>query len=92
MKIYVEDRGVNDDTISFEVKVEESKFSVTSDCAYIRALVGNNVDYSEFVKKTFEFLLEREPKEAILKSFDISVIKKYFPDYEDFMKERYKQS
>jgi len=36
----------------------------------------------DLVKKSFEFLLEREPKESILKEFDISVIKNYFPEYE----------
>jgi hypothetical protein len=36
----------------------------------------------EFVRACFEFLLEREPKESILPRFDISVISKYFPDFE----------
>ncbi len=37
----------------------------------------------DLVKKSFKFLLEREPKESILKEFDISVIKNYFPEYEE---------
>ena len=28
------------------------------------------------------FLLDREPKEAILRVFDISVIRRYFPDFD----------
>ena len=28
------------------------------------------------------FLLAREPKESILKTFDLSVIKRYFPEYD----------
>lgn len=35
----------------------------------------------ELVKKSFEFLLEREPKESILSSFDITQISRYFPEY-----------
>jgi hypothetical protein len=31
---------------------------------------------------TFAFLLEREPKESILSSFDVSVIGRYFPGFE----------
>ena len=31
---------------------------------------------------SFRFLLEREPKESILRSFDLPVIGRYFPDYE----------
>jgi hypothetical protein len=34
------------------------------------------------VRASFEFLLEREPKESILREFEISVIGFYFPDYE----------
>jgi hypothetical protein len=30
---------------------------------------------------SFEFLLEREPKESILRRFAISDIEKYFPDF-----------
>ncbi len=33
------------------------------------------------VKASFEFLLEREPKESILKSFELPVIERYFPEY-----------
>jgi hypothetical protein len=34
------------------------------------------------VKNSFEFLLERESKESILREFDLSVIKRYFPEYD----------
>lgn len=33
------------------------------------------------VRASFEFLLEREPKEAILRRFELPVIERYFPDY-----------
>jgi len=36
----------------------------------------------ELVRKSFEFLLEREPKESILREFEITVISRYFPYYE----------
>ena len=36
----------------------------------------------ELVKAAFSFLLEREAKSDILASFDISVIKLYFPNFE----------
>lgn len=35
----------------------------------------------ELVKKSFEFLLAREPKESILKEFNLLEISKYFPEY-----------
>ncbi|MEH2513525.1 hypothetical protein V1291_004879 [Nitrobacteraceae bacterium AZCC 1564] len=34
------------------------------------------------IKAAFQFLLEREPKESILRSFDITVISRYFPEFE----------
>ncbi len=33
------------------------------------------------VEASFEFLLDREPKESILLRFDLPVIERYFPDY-----------
>jgi hypothetical protein len=35
-----------------------------------------------FVRACFEFLLEREPKESILRTFDVTVIGRYFPEFE----------
>ena len=33
------------------------------------------------IEAAFRFLLDREPKEAILGRFDISVISRYFPEF-----------
>ena len=35
-----------------------------------------------FVRRCFVFLLERESKESILRHFDVSVIGRYFPEFE----------
>ena len=35
---------------------------------------------SRVVEKAFEFLLEREPATSILPKFDLSVIRRYFPE------------
>jgi hypothetical protein len=39
-------------------------------------------DPVDLVKRSFAFLLARESKESILRSFDLPVIGSYFPDYE----------
>lgn len=39
-------------------------------------------DVAALVRDSFDFLLERESKESILGEFDLSVIKRYFPEYE----------
>jgi len=47
----------------------------------LRRFGGGKVGPAALVKESFRFLLEREPKEAILGSFTISVIGRYFPEY-----------
>ena len=37
---------------------------------------------TDLVRRSFEFLLAREPKESILRSFELPVIGRYFPEYE----------
>jgi hypothetical protein len=49
---------------------------------YRDRLVGASVPVERLVEKSFEFLLAREPKESILRSFDLPVIAHYFPEYE----------
>jgi hypothetical protein len=36
----------------------------------------------DLVCRSFEFLLAREPKESILRSFGLATIVRYFPEYE----------
>ena len=35
----------------------------------------------ELLEASFQFLLEREPKESILRRFELPVIERYFPDF-----------
>jgi hypothetical protein len=39
-------------------------------------------DVEKLVSQSFDFLLEREPPSSILASFDLSVIRRYFPEYD----------
>ena len=39
-------------------------------------------DVESLVSKSFDFLLEREPPNAILATFDLSMIQRYFPEYD----------
>ena len=36
----------------------------------------------------FDFILEREPKESILAEFDVTVISRYFPGFEEELRNR----
>jgi hypothetical protein len=43
---------------------------------------GRGRSAEELLRESFRFLLDREPKESILRKFQLSVIPRYFPDYE----------
>lgn len=43
---------------------------------------GHGRSVEQLVADSFAFLLEREPKESILREFDLSVIERYFSDYD----------
>ena len=45
-------------------------------------------DPTDLVRRSFEFLLRHEPPESILSSFDLTVISRYFPDYEEVIRRR----
>jgi hypothetical protein len=45
-------------------------------------------DPTDLVRRSFEFLLRRESKESILSTFDLTVISRYFPDYESEIRRR----
>jgi hypothetical protein len=36
----------------------------------------------DLVARSFDFLLRREPATSILRTFDLAVIERYFPEYE----------
>jgi hypothetical protein len=39
-------------------------------------------DVEDLVQRSFAFLLEREPPSSIMRTFDLSVIERYFPEYD----------
>lgn len=43
--------------------------------------IGATHQPEKVVKKSFEFLLERESKEQILQEFDITAISHYYPEF-----------
>ncbi|MDP1688633.1 MAG: hypothetical protein Q8L47_00680 [bacterium] len=55
---------------------------VTLDREYWDRLTKSVGTPADIIKKSFEFLLKKEPQEAILKSFDLRVIRRHFPDFE----------
>ena len=54
---------------------------VTVQNGYLQTLTTEPIAPIEIIKKSFEFLLAREPNTSILRHFDLSVIAHYFPEY-----------
>lgn len=75
------------DDVTYHVEVTEggstSRHTVTMSDEDYRRLSGTGVPPDEFVEACFEFLLDREPKESILSKFDVTVISRYFPEFEE---------
>ena len=67
----------------FKVKVEGKEYNVGLDDEYWQDLTGGKIAKEDLIKKSFEFLLEREPKESILSRFNLRIINQYFPEFEE---------
>lgn len=71
---------------AFRVRVAEGKGAtthrVTVEAADLSRLSRTGETPESFLVRCFEFLLEREPKESIMSSFDVMVIARYFPKCE----------
>lgn len=81
----IEVKKTNSDEFAVTVVEErgsKTEHTVTLDDDYYRDLTQGNMTKEELVKRSFEFLLERESKESILSRFSLKVIKRYFPEFE----------
>ena len=60
----------------------ETHHAVTVSAADLARLAPDGEHPDDLVRRSFEFLLAREPKASILEAFDLPVIGRYFPGYE----------
>jgi hypothetical protein len=81
-------RKLNETT--FEVTVEDTPtttHTVTVSRDYAEKLTAGKVSVERLISRSFDFLLERESNTSILRSFDLPVIARYFPEYERVIRE-----
>jgi len=83
--IEIEKKNQNEFVIVVREKETQSQHLVTVDDAYYQSLTQGQITKEDLIRKSFQFLLQREAKESILPSFNLQVIKRYFPEYEDEM-------
>lgn len=73
------------DANHFQVRIVSNtttSHNVTVQTDYAQKLTSGTISIADLIHQSFEFLLEREPNTSILRSFDLSVIAHYFPEYE----------
>ena len=78
------------DSTNFEVIVEGNTTTthrVTVTHSYYQKLTKNRVTPEMLVETSFKFLLERESNTSILSRFDLPIIERYFPEYEETIKD-----
>jgi hypothetical protein len=61
---------------------------VTVHARDVERLAGPRGSVKQLVEESFGFLLAREPRESILRRFDLMVIGHYFPEYEADIRRR----
>ena len=80
---------INESKFRVEVKegTSETVHEVTASGVDIERY-GGGISPERLIKSSFEFLLEREPKESILRSFALPVIERYFSEYPKEIRKR----
>jgi hypothetical protein len=79
-------RVAGGDPLEFEVVVREgngeTRHHVTIARTLCDKLTAGKHTPEACLDAAFRFLLDREPKESILARFDVTVISRYFPEFE----------
>jgi len=74
------------DPLEFEIIVRgggrETRHHVTMARDTWERLTAGRHTPQRCIEAAFQFLLDREPKESILRRFDVTVIAHYFPEFE----------
>ena len=69
----------------YEVEVAAAQptlHCITAGVCDVECLTGGKANAERLIEESFRFLLERESNTSILRSFRITDISRYFPEYE----------
>jgi hypothetical protein len=81
--IEIKKKSQNEFAVVVEGEGDKTQHIVSLDDDYYYLLTQGKIDKEELIRKSFRFLLEREPKESILSRFNLKVIRGYFPEFEE---------
>ena len=85
MSIFIKELSDN----KFEITVNKkliTKHTVLLTDEYYDILTKKKISKKKLLQYSFQFLLDREPNTSILSSFELNIISKYFPEYENEIK------
>jgi len=84
--IKVERKGENEFLVVVKEGGSKTEHTVIVDQEYYERLTDKAISKEKLIEESFKFLLNREPKESILRRFNLKVINRYFPEYEETIK------
>jgi hypothetical protein len=84
--ITIENLAETDTGWTCTVHVDDTTCLVTIDRGHWQELTDGAEPVEELVRRSFLFLLDREPLNAILQEFNLRDIERYFPEYRVIMK------
>ena len=85
MSIFIKELSDN----KFEITLNKkfiTKHTVLLTDKYHDILTKKKISKKKLLEHSFHFLLDRESNTSILSSFELSIISKYFPEYENEIK------
>ena len=84
--IEVEKKSTGEFLVIVDEGSSKTEHNVELDDEYYQKLTRGKIPKQALIKKSFQFLLDRESKESILSRFNLKIIKRYFPEYEEEIK------
>jgi len=84
--IEVKRKNEQEFVVAIKERGTKTEHTVTLDDEYYKYLTNGKITREELIKKSFEFLLQRESKESILSRFNLRIINNYFPEFEKEVK------
>ena len=81
--IEIKKKSEQEFVVTIKERDGKTEHEVTLDDKYYQNLTNGKITEEELIKRSFEFLLDREPKESILSEFNLRIINNYFAEYEE---------
>ena len=85
MSVFIKELSDNKFEIIINRKLRTKHIVILTD-EYHDILTKKKISKKKLLEYSFYYLLDREPNTSILSSFELNIISKYFPEYENEIK------